>query len=492
MQETLVQRAVNGGEDVRAQGAKQSRPSNRRPFPNAARHKIWTDACNPRLSRAEVCHSRFLSRPRPLNLYLILKDDKMASTPSKSKKPRNKPPKSRPAATSAISQPVVEDASSTHSLSSFSQGGELFAFLSLAVDKHRLRVYDTVTGQSTAEHLFESSRVSSLCWARFDASQGEEGPKKKRKRKSLGAEEKLPPPGVVLGLTDGSLVLFSPAHGKIVKIISHSSSTASLVSVAAAEEETSESLHAWTSGADGVVRLWNLRDGSVAGSWKSEERIPYSCLAVRPGSSNEATDSPELLAANYAIQLLSMESSSDLTLDALAKPQKLASFTGHASLVKTLRWESSSRFLSTAEADRFVYLWEVPEDDSISEGRVAASIPLDSDVRSLALSTPLPPSAKSSTLLAVSASGRVAIFPLESDSASSEGKPKVVTLSPRSTIAVSSKKQADTRSDVVAASFVGQEEGKVRVARLAGGVRPVFDIVVSIQPTTRVLSSINS
>ena len=109
----------------------------------------------------------------------------MASKPLKSNKPRNKPPKSRPAATSALSQPAVEDASSTYSLSSFSHDGELFAFLSLAVDKHRLRVYDTTTGQPVAEHVFDS-RVSSLCWARFDASQGEDGPRRKRKRKNQG------------------------------------------------------------------------------------------------------------------------------------------------------------------------------------------------------------------------------------------------------------------------------------------------------------------
>lgn len=410
----------------------------------------------------------------------------MASTPSKSKKPRNKPPKSRPAATSTISQPAVEDASSTHSLSSFSEGGELFAFLSLAVDKHRLRVYDTVNGQSVAEHLFDSSRVSSLCWARFDVSQSEDGPKRKRKRKSQEEEEpaaKLPAPGVVLGLTNGSVVLFSPAHGKVVKTISHSSSTAALVSVAVAEGDSREVSHLWTSGADGVVRLWDLREGSVAGSWKSDERIPYSCLSVRPGTWDETQHRSEVLAANYAIQLLSLESQSDSSLDAPSNAKKLASFTGHASPVKNLRWESPSRFLSTAQGDRFVYVWDIPEDNaSTSEGRVAASIPLDADVRTIAISSQTPLS-KSSTLLTVSASGRVALFPLESSftsSTPSKSKSKVPTLSPRSTVSVSaSKKQAETRSDIVAATFVGQDEGKIRIARLAGGIRPVFDVVVS-------------
>lgn len=409
----------------------------------------------------------------------------MASTPSKSKKQRNKPPKSRPANTSGISQPAVEDATSTHSLSAFSHGGELFAFLSLAVDKHRLRVYDTATGQSVAEHVFDS-RVSSLCWAHFDTLQSEDGPKRKRKRKNQEEDEsvaRLPAPGVVLGLSNGSVVLFSPAHGKVVKTISHPSSTAALLSVAVAADHSSESGRLWTSGADGALHLWSLRDSSLVGSWKSEERIPYSCISVRPSTSDESEDASEVLAANYAIHLLTIESQSDFSLDAPSKPTKTASFTGHASPVKSLRWDSSSRFLSTAEADRFVYLWDVPQEgSSSSEGRVAASIPLDSDVRTVALSPQSSPS-KSSILLAVSASGRVAIFPLEASFATStpsKAKSKIPTLSPRSTISVSaSKKQAETRSDIVAATFVSQEDGKVRIARLAGGVRPVFEVVVS-------------
>ena len=406
----------------------------------------------------------------------------MASTPSKSKKLRNKPPKSRPATTSAISQPA--DASSTHSLSSFSDGGELFAFVSLAVDKHRLRVYDTVTGHSTSEHLFESSRVSSICWARFDASQNEEGPRRKKKRRSVGAEEKLPLPGIVLGLTNGSLILYSPTHGKVARTISHSSSTSALVSVAVVEGGSIEAMHVWTSGSDGVVRLWNMRDGSLVGSWKSEERIPYSCLAIRPGSASASPSTTDILAASYAIQLLSIQSSSSSSLDTPLKPHKLASFTGHASPVKLLRWQSSSRFVSVAEADRFVYLWDVPaESASTSEGRVAASIPLDSDVRTITLSSPHATPPATNTLLTVSTSGRISVFSLEPDTApvsTSKTKPQVPTLSPQCTIATPlSKQQAEARSDVAAVSFVGMEEGKIRVVRLAGGVKPVFDVVVS-------------
>lgn len=436
-------------------------------------------------SSAQVCHFPPFPPFRLANHPAPSQHAKMASTASKSKKPRNKPPKGRPAATSAISQPTVEDASTTHSLSSFSPNGELFAFLSLAVDKHRLRVYDTVTSQCIAELVLDSSRVASICWARFDASQSDEGPKRKRKRNGEDAEEgahKPPLPGVALGLANGSVVLFSPAHGKIVKALSHSSSTSSIVSVTSQEVEDRETTQLWTSGADGVVRLWNCRDSSLLGSWISDERIPYSCLTIRPGNSDDSEHTHEVLAANYAIQLLAMEAESIEALAAPSKPSKLASFTGHASPVKGLYWASPSTFYSTAEADRFVYLWDSPAPDaSTSEGRVAASIPLDSDVRNIAISSSA--GQVSHNLLALSASGRVAVFPVPSKldaPTGSKSKSKIPVLSPSSTITVSvSKKQASSRAEVISAVFVHGEDGKIRIARLSGGVKPVFDIVVS-------------
>ncbi|KAI0809261.1 WD40-repeat-containing domain protein [Irpex lacteus] len=406
----------------------------------------------------------------------------MASTPSKSKKPRNKPPKGRPAATSALSQPAVEDASSSHTFSSFSPQGDLFAFLSLAVDKHRLRVYDTTTGQAVAEHVVDSARVSSICWAHYDTA-GEVEPKRKRKRKNQQgdvASTKLPPAGIILGLSNGSLILYSPAHGKVVKSISHTSSTAAITSVAVDTTEGTEATQVWTSGADGVVRLWDLQEGSVIEQWKSDERVPYSCLSIRPLASEDSED-VELLGANYSIQLLSASRSTDLSGET-RKLQKVSGFTGHASSVKSLQWDNRSRFLSSAETDRFIYVWDVPETSGV-EGKVAASIPLDSEVRTTALSTPpsTSSSSKSQTLLAVSASGRISIFPLPSDLAASSPskKSKVPTLAPKSTIsAAPPKKGADTaRAQIIAAGFVAGADGKVRVARLAGGVRPVFDVV---------------
>ncbi|KAI0700422.1 WD40-repeat-containing domain protein [Cytidiella melzeri] len=407
----------------------------------------------------------------------------MASNPAKSKKPRNKQLKGRPTSTSTLSQPAVEDTSSSNTISSFSPQGDLFAFLSLAVDKHRLRVYDTTTGQSVAEHVVTSARVSSICWAHYDITTTRGGePKRKRKRKNHqgdNASITLPPPGIILGLTNGSLILYSPAHGKVVKSISHTSSITSITSIAVEKPEDTEVSQVWTAGADGVVRLWDLQEGSMAEQWKSDDRMPYSCLSVRPDSTEDAKEDVELLGANYAIQLLAASQSTNLASES-RRLQKISSFTGHASSVKALRWDSHSRFLSTAEADRFIYLWDVPERPG-AEGKVAASIPLDSEVRATALaissSTPQP-----QTLLALSASGRISIFPLPKDfesHSSSKSQSKVPTLAPKSSIVASSSKKGGeaARAQVIAATFVRGTDGRIQIARLAGGVRPVFDAV---------------
>lgn len=418
----------------------------------------------------------------------------MASTPSKSRKSRTKPPKGRPAATSTISQPAVADHSTLTYLSTFSPRGDLFAFLSLAVDKHRLRIYDTATRQSVAEHVVDNARVTSLCWARLDPSDSQKHaaedaeashqPKRKRKKRNSQAvapdvEDAPAPQVVVLGLSDGTVSLFSPSHGRIVRTLSHTSSTADILAVAADGQPSDHTSAIWTSSADGTIRLWDANKNAVVGSWTSDDRIPYSALATRPRADEEGRT--DVLVAHHAIRLLSMStSSSEMQLSENAQPKELARFTGHASSIRNLQWHSSSQFLSLAEADRFVYVWDVPEGSA--EGRVVASIPLDSDARHFALS--------SSSLLTLSASGKISVFAFPQDLTAEAGsKQKIPNLSPKSTISVSSKKDADATA-VVAASFAAGEQGHIHVARLVNGVQPVFDVVSYLDETGAFLEDI--
>ncbi|KAG6868252.1 hypothetical protein C0993_005826 [Termitomyces sp. T159_Od127] len=397
---------------------------------------------------------------------------------------RTKPPQGRPTATSAISQPVVEDASHLTALSSFSPDGTHFAFLSLAVDKHRLRIYSTVTGQSVAEYIVDSARVSAATWGKFDPlesqnpSQNTEASpskKKRRKKNSLAAEEEAQSVTievVILGLTDGSIMLFSPNHGRVLRTLSHPSSTAEILAVEMAKKNDGTST-LLASGADGTVRLWNAKKNEIISSWKNDDRIPYTSLATLSTAEEGRMD---VLVAHHTIRLLSTSSDNSDS----QKPKELASFIGHASSIRQLQWDGSqtpsTRFISLAEADRFLYVWEVPEGSS-TEGKAFAAISLDSDSRIFALSVPIksPPASQKQTLLTLSASGKISLFPIPSElSTSTNYKQKMPTLLSRSNL-VSSSETASAK--VINAAFVSGDSGSICVVRLVGGIRPVFDVV---------------
>ncbi|KAF8528044.1 WD40-repeat-containing domain protein [Hysterangium stoloniferum] len=381
--------------------------------------------------------------------------------------------KNRPASTSAISLPKVIDSSAHTSLGYFSPDAELFALVVLAVDKHRLRIFDAATDTSVVEHTIDAARVTSLSWISLDLSEQQQQqqqqepasntPSKKRKKtaqQQIPAIPKSHTTLVSLGLSNGSLILFSPKHARVLRTLSHPSSLAAIQASSPGKHPG----HIWTSGADGFVRLWNAARNELVGKWKLEGG-PCTAIAHRPTqkqASNRDADHEELLVASHAVRLLSVPVSSTASL-----PTEKVSFTGHVSPVTSLQWGhgQASQFVSAAEADRVVNVWLVP-DGSLPQGTILANVPLDAFARHIALSF------SSSTLLTVSASGRVALFDLPS----APSKPtKVSTLSPRSTISAPSKK-GDGDVMVIAAAFM-QQPGHICVARLKGGAKPVFEVV---------------
>ncbi|KAI0033739.1 WD40-repeat-containing domain protein, partial [Vararia minispora EC-137] len=383
-----------------------------------------------------------------------------------SKKASVKPPKSRPPSTSALSHPPVQDASFTDStIVSFSDDGCYLAVLSLAVDKHRLRVHDSASGSSVSEYTVEGARVTALEWTRFDASSSQKPSvdqqrKSKKKRKSDTAQpasDASAPsePVVALGLTDGSILLFSPAHGRVLRTLTHPTSSAAINALDSSRDALGV-LSIWSAGADGILRAWDAQTGAHRGAYKTDDRIPTTAICVRPGEDGEELQT-HILLAHHRVRLLS--ASADLV-----ESKDCASFTGHASDVIALQWQPATgaparHFVSIAQADRHAHLWSVP-DTTPGEGVLAASLALDSDARALACAP--------AHVLVVSNSGRVAVFDIKPP----KKKAKVTVTSPRCTISPST---TGYTAPVVAAAFAG--EGKIRVARLLSGVKPVVDVV---------------
>jgi U3 small nucleolar RNA-associated protein 5 len=153
---------------------------------------------------------------------------------------------------------------------------------------------------------------------------------------------------------------------------------------------------------------------------------------------------------------------------------------GHASPVIALVWDENSseparRFVSAAEDDRVVSVWDA------TNGKMTASVPLDSEARYVTFGT----ESEVSILLALAVSGKVSLYNLP-EGTKSKG---VSTLSPQSIVSVeyAGKKGDDaTAADIVAAAFVPGNQSKVVLARLVG-VKPVFDTIVGIYLTTTLI-----
>src|SRR5258708_20453298 len=97
------------------------------------------------------------------------------------KSPKPKSPGNRQTYTSTISQPFLSETI----LSAFSQDGKFFALVTLAVDKHRLRIFNGISGRATAECTIPSGRVSSLVWSTLSVDADEHSSPSDRKSTRL-------------------------------------------------------------------------------------------------------------------------------------------------------------------------------------------------------------------------------------------------------------------------------------------------------------------
>lgn len=412
----------------------------------------------------------------------------MASANKSHKK--QKPPKSRPISTSAISQPppIDNESSSLASLSAFSPDGKWFALLSLAIDKHRLRVFDTQKGYGSkvvAEYVLQVSSVTSLRWGKIkhgDANSHQDAQEwkksKSKKRKKTKDEESVAIPStqvIVLGLANGSVTCFSPTHGTTIISLSDSASTSPILDAIIDEDER----HLWTSSGDGFVRLWDTQETQSApivySSRADDDRTPYSTLALCP--QQEAGDSRRILAAHHNISLieLGMEEASLGDTSKSRKFQTKARFTGHASTISSIKWipsedTSLQAFVTTAERDRFVQGWKMPSISpfSAAEGAILFSASVDGTVRKVQFSP------DGTLLLVISSTGNISVF---SDVSSATGGQPLEAKSIISVAIVAGKMSEPVK--VLDAIFISGE-GSIQLACIVEGARPVFHSTVRV------------
>jgi len=416
----------------------------------------------------------------------------MAGKSTPSKKAQRAKNRSRPISTTALSEPLVAE-TSTAAFSAFSKSGLFFAHIALAVDKHRLRVFDTESGKSIAESIFQNSRVSAVHWtslpssgadsnADAEAAGDESSSRKRKKRKSVSGREISTEDLIVIGFSNGTLAIFSPRQGEIVRTLSTPSSNDAILSITSTPMSPGSSPSGlWSTSANGSIYSWDAHTGKLLATWKMSQgtNTPYTAIAIHPSATDN--NSPHILAARHRIQLFG---ASRAEIDT---PREYAHTTGHASPVISLDWapprasDSAQTFISAAEGDRFACIWQLPEpdteddeeddEDEVPGGVLVASISFDTDVRSVGYTSSSSAASPKPLAYGLSSSGELRVF--APPSASSTEKPEPLTSVEGTYITTPA-----SSPPIVSACFDMRHPGYLRLARLVAGVRPVFDRIV--------------
>lgn len=315
----------------------------------------------------------------------------------------------------------------------FSPWSNHYAHLSQAMDRHRLQVYSVdaanAMGRLVADYVIPNSTCHSMSWAKVSiAPSGKQGDSKRRKNKKNSAgsrgddgsddeESQSQVEVLALGLTSGSVHLFSPVHGKVIRIlgdpsVSASSTTSSISSLSF----LSPLLYASTTG--GYVAAWNIEEvpkqfnSVIHPVWKmqaqDDERTALDRILVL--SSNVVA------CAHHSIKLYTV---SDKTIK--------ASYPGHASSITHLVSipGNASRFASAAKGDRTVNVWQSPLDGQKNITRPLSTLTLEAPVRQM--NAFLDTSGRS-VLLVISTDGQARLFEVPSPAAESNaGKPRKST-----------------------------------------------------------------
>jgi U3 small nucleolar RNA-associated protein 5 len=356
------------------------------------------------------------------------------------------PPKSRPASSASATQAAPDAAPAT--LSAFSPRADLFALLTQALDRHRLRIYASPDARLTADYVLPAARAEALAWGALphasSSAASPEAPKKRKKgtaaanAAAVASSSSAATPVVALGLADGTVALFSPTHGRVLRSLSDKAPAAGPRGVRALHfSHDGQSLHAAC--ADSVVRKWSLTSPDAP-----PERTPAPQVSALGETS-------ELLAASHAI-------------DELGGAKR--SWTGHASPITHLTALAApapaASFVSAASNDRVLTLWG-------QAARPLATLPMTAPARQIiALST-----AERALVLAITTSGDAGIYAVP---AALDGSAKRTPALERvSSVTLKASKKAEA-TPLLDAAQVGNQ---LYVAALVKGAKLVLERTVS-------------
>uniref|UniRef100_A0A667ZU48 WD repeat domain 43 n=1 Tax=Myripristis murdjan TaxID=586833 RepID=A0A667ZU48_9TELE len=218
-------------------------------------------------------------------------------------------------------------------------------YLALCAQDGRLRIWNTDSKTLHQEYV-PSAHLSATCtciaWG--PCRTVKEGPQRKKRKSEAGQPEERADL-LAMGTAAGSVLIYSTAKGALHCTLDggHSGGVNSV------QWHPEDSL-LYSGSADTHIIEWDLQTGKTRCKWKAD-RAAVTSLCVSP-------DGKLLLSAGHIIKMWDLE-----TKEIYRK------FTGHSTAVRTLRFATTRPpdsnglyFLSGAEHDRLLSVWQVRED----------------------------------------------------------------------------------------------------------------------------------
>lgn len=419
-----------------------------------------------------------------------------------SKAKGGKPPRWRPASTPQL--PAQQEA-----LTRFSPFSEQVAYVSQAIDRHRLQVYEakaaaqagnggssssssgsTVRSRLLADYVLPNARCDSIAWARIAGrsstaqDEGENGSssastsKRRRKQQSINGAGKKEPSGaddhrqevVALGLSSGAVHLYSPAQGRVVRILADAGVSTSSAASPATVSLTFQEPVLYACSADGTISGWDLNNPpSKAQEVTAPEWVlPSSTDDSTPVHAIAALADGVLACAHHSIKLISTTNKSTI-----------ATYPGHASNITHLVAVAgkSGRFVSAAKEDRIMSVWQAPARGQNAVSRPLATVALEAPARQVSSFTD---GAGRSILLVVTTQGRCVLHEVPA----SLGPDKAASNKPRKSVGT---QVLPRLSEVVVVGRASSQDGlpvldasvdngtHIRIARLAKLQKMAFE-----------------
>ena len=298
-----------------------------------------------------------------------------------------KPPKSRAVSTSTLAQPHMSAQSAY--LGAFSPDASLYAHVSQAVDRHRVRVYTSAASAAAAassvlaDYLMpEALECRAIAWVHLGAAASAPASHKKRRAPASGkqrADEDAgrAAPHLALGTSDGSVLLFSPQQAKVVRVLVASSPDSAAAGFSSLTySDVDHTLYGTTE--RGWVQGWHLAQVAAEGTERvppsvhflPDSRTPTSLARAAPAGARLAT-------AHHAIALHELPSAGE--------PACVARYTGHVTPVTHIAFVGEHGFVSAAADDRHLYYWDAAHRGE-RPGQPVAMLSLDAPARHVQVS----------------------------------------------------------------------------------------------------------